>query len=87
MAAVPFGFHSDFDGMMHELTNGAWFIYVTNSVTTNVYQFTVTANIVSNDLPLVSSTFPITAVVSSVPNQPAYRAGPTNCWRSGGLLL
>ena len=68
----------DFDGMMHELTNGNWSIFVTNSVTTNVYYFNVIANIVSNDLPYVNITFPADGSVN-VTNQPTFTwQGPTN---------
>jgi hypothetical protein len=70
--------YGDFDAMMHELTNGTWSIFVTNSVTTNVYYFNVTPNIVSNDLPLVSITFPADGSVN-VTNQPNFTwQGPTN---------
>ncbi|MBC8096253.1 MAG: LamG domain-containing protein, partial [Akkermansiaceae bacterium] len=70
--------YGDFDGMMHELTNNLWSIFVTNSVTTNVYRFKVTANISSNDLPYVNITFPADGAVN-VTNQPTYTwQGPTN---------
>ena len=70
--------YGDFDSMMHELANGNWFIFVTNSVTTNVYHFTVTANISSNDLPYVMITFPTDGAVN-VTNQPTFTwQGPTN---------
>jgi hypothetical protein len=73
----PFGY-GDFNGMMHELTNGNWSIFVTNSLTTNVYYFTVTANISSNDLPIVSVTFPTNGAVN-VTSQPTYAwQGPTD---------
>ncbi|MEJ0089375.1 MAG: LamG-like jellyroll fold domain-containing protein [Limisphaerales bacterium] len=70
--------YGDFDSMIHELTNGNWRIYVTNSVITNVYYFTVTANISSNSLPYVSITSPVDGAVN-VTNQPTYIwQGPTN---------
>ena len=70
--------YGDFNSMLHELTNGNWAIFVTNSVTTNVYHFTVTANISSNDLPLVTITFPANGALN-VTNQPAFTwQGPTN---------
>jgi hypothetical protein len=64
--------------MLHELTNGNWSIFVTNSVTTNVYHFTVTASITSNALPNVVVTFPTNGAVN-VTNQPTFTwQGPTN---------
>ena len=70
--------YGDFDGMIHELTNSLWSIYVTNTVTTNVYHFKVTANIKTNDLPLVSITFPADGAVN-VTNRPTFAwRGPTN---------
>ncbi len=70
--------YGDFSSMLHELTNGVWRIYVTNSVTTNVYNFTVTANISSNSLPPVTITFPANNAVN-VTNQPTFTwQGPTN---------
>ena len=73
----PYGY-GDFDGMMHELTNGVWSIFVTNSVTTNVYYFSVTPNIVSNDLPLVTIISPTNGAVN-VTSQPTYVwQGPAN---------
>jgi hypothetical protein len=70
--------YGDFNSMRHELTNGNWAIFVTNSVTTNVYHFTVTANISSNDLPVVAITFPTNGAVN-VTNQPTFTwQGPTN---------
>ena len=56
--------YGDFASCMQGLTNGAWSIFVTNSVTTNVYHFKVTANISSNDLPIVSITFPTNGAVN-----------------------
>ncbi len=70
--------YGDFDGMRHELTNGTWSVFVTNSVTTNVYHFAVTANLVSNDLPFVTITSPANGAVN-ITNQPTYTwHGPTN---------
>jgi hypothetical protein len=77
IGGVSYGY-GDFDSMMHELTNGTWSIFVTNSVTTNVYHFTVTANINSNAMPIVSITFPADGAVN-VTNQPTFTwQGPTN---------
>lgn len=70
--------YGDFDGMIHELTNGLWSIFVTNTVTTNVYRFKVTANIKTNELPYVNITSPAAGAVN-VTNHPTYtRQGPTN---------
>ncbi|HEV2456243.1 MAG TPA: LamG domain-containing protein, partial [Verrucomicrobiae bacterium] len=71
--------YGDYDGMVHEITNGMWIIYATNSVTTNVYQFTVTVNCSSNDLPYVNVTYP-TNGATGVPNQVnfTWQGGPTN---------
>jgi hypothetical protein len=70
--------YGDFDSMIHELTNGTWSIFVTNAVTTNVYHFTVTANISSNTMPIVSITFPTNGAVN-VTNRPTFAwRGPTN---------
>jgi RHS repeat-associated protein len=68
-------FNSSF---IKSLTNGQWSIFVTNSTTTNVYYFTVTANIDSNSLPNVVITFPTNGAVN-VTNQPTFTwQGPTN---------
>ena len=73
----PWGY-GDFDSMMHELTNGPWSIFITNSVETNAYFFSVQANLSSNDLPFVSITFPTNGAVN-VTNQPTFTwQGPTN---------
>jgi len=70
--------YGDFDSMAHELTNGVWFIYVTNAVVTNVYQFTVGLNLTSNGLPAVTVTFPPNGA-TAITNQPAFAwQGPTN---------
>jgi RHS repeat-associated protein len=68
-------FNSSF---IKSLTNGQWSIFVTNSMTTNVYYFTVTANLDSNSLPNVVITFPTNGAVN-VTNQPTFTwQGPTN---------
>jgi hypothetical protein len=71
--------YGDYDSMVHELTNGTWFLYVTNSVTTNVYTFTVTVNITSNDLPYVDITYPANGA-TGVPNNATFtwQGGPTD---------
>ena len=56
---------------MQGLTNGNWSIFVTNSATTNVYYFAVTADVDSNSLPSVVITFPSDGAVN-VTNQPTY---------------
>ena len=77
IAEGPYGF-SDFNSMVYELTNGTWSIFVTNSVMTNVYHFTVALNLVSNDLPAVTVTFPPNGA-TAVTNQPVFTwQGPTN---------
>jgi len=76
--------YGDFASLMQGLTNGTWSIFVTNSVTTNVYRFEVTSSINSNDLPLVSFTFPTNGAVN-ITNRPTYTwSGPTNY---GDLVL
>ena len=76
--------YGDFNSMMYELTNGTWSLFVTNTVTTNVYHFTVTANIDSNSLPPVTITFPANGAVN-VTSQPDFTwQGPTNY---GGLVV
>ena len=70
--------YGDFDSMLHELTNGVWSLYVTNTAETNVYHFTITANMDSNSLPPVTVVFPPDGAVS-VTNQPIFAwQGPTN---------
>ena len=66
------------DSFIQNITNGPWSIFVTNSAVTNVYQFTVTANITSNSiLPVVIIYPPNTAL--DVTNQPTFIwEGPTN---------
>ncbi|HWX21851.1 MAG TPA: LamG domain-containing protein [Candidatus Binatia bacterium] len=68
-------FNSSF---IKSLTNGPWSIFVTNTVTTNVYHFNVTATISSNDLQDVVITFPPYGAVN-VTNDPTFSwQGPTN---------
>jgi hypothetical protein len=70
--------YGDYNGMIHELTNGVWSLYVTNLVTTNVYHFTVKANITSNDLPYVNITYPVNGA-TGVPNNATFTwQGPTD---------
>ena len=66
------------DSLIQNITNGQWTIFVTNSVTTNVYYFTVTANIGSNSIPLVSVIYPPNNALN-VTNQPTFIwQSPTN---------
>jgi hypothetical protein len=60
------------------LTNGVWSILVTNTVTTNVYHFSVTANIDSNSLPPVVVLFPPNGSVG-ITNDPTFEwEGPAD---------
>jgi PKD repeat protein len=59
------------DSFIQNITNGQWTIFVTNAVTTNVYHFTVTANIGSNSIPLVSIIYPPNNALN-VTNQPTF---------------
>lgn len=67
------------DSFVQNITNGQWSIFVTNSVVTNVYHFTVTANIGSNSMPKVVVLYPPNNALN-VTNQPAFlwQGGPTN---------
>ena len=69
-------FNSSF---IQNITNGIWSIFVTNTVTTNVYHFTVTAGIVSNSMPQVVILYPPNNALN-VTNQPTFlwQGGPTN---------
>jgi hypothetical protein len=71
---------SDFnDSFIKNITNGQWSIFVTNSAVTNVYYFTVTANIGSNSIPSVTIIYPPNNALN-VTNQPTFlwQGGPTN---------
>jgi PKD repeat protein len=81
---VGYNVFSNFDApdmagsMIQNITNGQWSIFVTNATTTNVYYFTVTATIGSNDVPLVEFTYP-TNGATGVTNQPTLTwEAPTN---------
>lgn len=66
------------DSFIQNITNGQWSIFVTNATTTNVYFFTVTANIGSNAIPLVSIIYPPNNALN-ITNQPTYLwQSPTN---------
>jgi PKD repeat protein len=63
------------DSFIQNITNGQWSIFVTNTVTTNVYYFAVTASITSNSIPLVTIIYPPNNALN-VTNQ------PTIVWQS-----
>src|SRR5208282_4644041 len=63
------------DSLIQNITNGQWTIYVTNTITTNVYHFSVTASITSNSIPLVTIIYPPNNALN-VTNQ------PTIVWQS-----
>jgi uncharacterized repeat protein (TIGR03803 family) len=67
------------DSFIQNITNGQWSIFVTNSVVTNVYHFTVTASIGSNSMPPVVILYPPNNALN-VTNQPTFlwQGGPTN---------
>jgi hypothetical protein len=67
----PYGFYNGFTSLVQGLTNGNWNIFATNSVTTNVYTFTITANLSSNDLPPVTIHFPMYGT-TDVTNRPTF---------------
>ena len=70
--------YSDFNSMVHEITNNVWSLLVTNATITNVYYFAVALNISSNDLPKVLITAPLDGAVN-VTNQPTFTwQGPAN---------
>jgi len=73
------GLFFGFDDVVHELTNGAWSITVTNSTSTNIYHFAVTiTNLGSNSLPVAIVTFP-TNGAAQVTNNPTFIwQGPSN---------
>lgn len=74
----PYAFFNDFASLTRGLTNGNWSILATNSVMTNVYTFAYTVNLVSNDLPPVTITFPADGAVN-VTNLPTFAwQGPAN---------
>ncbi|MGO8764104.1 MAG: hypothetical protein ACLQSR_03095, partial [Limisphaerales bacterium] len=66
------------DSFIQNITNGQWTISVTNTVETNVYYFTVTANITSNSISPVVVLYPPNTALD-VTNQPTFVwEGPTN---------
>jgi Concanavalin A-like lectin/glucanases superfamily len=74
---------NDFTSAVQNVTNGAWTILFTNATTTNLYTFTVSANITSNTLPITTITFPVDGSVI-LTNQTTFTwRGPTN-WAVNG---
>jgi len=69
-------FNSSF---IKNITNGIWSIFVTNTITTNIYHFAVTAGLVSNSMPQVVILYPPNNALN-VTNQPTFlwQGGPTN---------
>ncbi|HVU08389.1 MAG TPA: LamG domain-containing protein [Verrucomicrobiae bacterium] len=73
-------YYGDFDSFLYGITNGQWSIFVTNSVSTNQYNFTVTVTGVT------SNSFGAPAVISvpndraqNVSSQPTFQwSGPAN---------
>ncbi|HSY42870.1 MAG TPA: hypothetical protein VK811_03105, partial [Candidatus Acidoferrum sp.] len=73
----PYGY-GDYATMAYQLTNGLWTAYVTNSVTTNVYHFSVKLNTSTNDFPYINITYPTNGAVD-VPSQVTFTwTGPTD---------
>jgi hypothetical protein len=74
----PWAF-GDYYSMAYQLTNSLWLVYVTNSVTTNVYHFTVTLNTSSNDFPFLQITYP-TNGATGIPENTTFtwQSGPTD---------
>lgn len=74
------GGYSDFNAFMNGLTNGPWTLRVTNSTTTNVYQFTLDGSgMTSNMLPAVTITFPLDGV-GNVTNHPNFTWEGPSSW-------
>lgn len=73
---------SSFANLMDEITNGFWKLSITNSTSTNVYQFRVgVGTILSNSMPLVQITFPQNNA-NFLTNQPVFTwTGPAS-WAS-----
>ncbi len=73
-------YYGDFDSFLYGITNGQWSIWVTNSTSTNQYQFTVTVTgVTSNSFgPPTVALFPTNGAVN-ITNQPLFRwTGPAN---------
>ena len=73
-------YYGDFDSFLYGITNGQWSIWVTNTTSTNQYQFTVTVTgVTSNSFgaPAVAL-FPTDGAVN-ITNQPLFQwTGPAN---------
>jgi hypothetical protein len=77
---------TDFNLFSQGLTNGNWSIFVsTNGTTTNVYHFTVTANISSNSIPAVLVTYPADGTMF-ITNQPNFTWQGPAVW-AGTLVV
>ena len=76
--------YGDFASALQQITNGAWTILFTNTTTTNLYTFTVSAsNVTTNMLPATMITFPADGSVI-LPNQTNFTwQGPTS-WAGNG---
>jgi hypothetical protein len=77
ISATPYGF-GDYSSMAYQLTNSVWTVYVTNSVTTNIYHFTVQLNTSGNDFPLVDITYPTNGATGVPENATFTWQGPTD---------
>ena len=72
--------YGDYASVMQQITNGFWWIVVTNATSTNTYRFTVSApNMSSNLLPFTSVTFPAEGA-TQVTNQPTFTWEGPNYW-------
>ena len=73
-------YYGNFDDFLYGITNGQWSIWVTNSTSTNQYQFTVTVNGVTNNSFGAPAfvVFPSNGAVN-ITNQPLFQwTGPAN---------
>jgi hypothetical protein len=80
-------YYGDFNSFLFGITNGQWSIFVTNSISTNQYKFTVTVTgVTSNGFgPPAVAVFPTNGAVN-VTSQPLFSwTGPTN-W-AGSLYV
>ena len=76
---------TDFPEFIKNITNGFWSIYVTNTVTTNVYRFKITTTLNSNSTARVQVTFP-TNNATQITNHPNFNwQGPVP-W-AGNLVV
>jgi hypothetical protein len=80
-------YYGDFNSFLFGITNGQWSIFVTNSISTNQYKFTVTVTgVTSNSFGAEAvAVFPTNGAVN-ITNQPLFGwTGPTN-W-AGSLYV